>query len=433
MLSFTKFLREGSNLAPGELYKYDWRLELFIDKFKKGLPLELTDGKNIVLSYDPALEERLRKKDKPATIKFHGVDNKDYTLGKFAKTAEFGGGGGQGAGSALTKTTESAQAVYCQARWMGKTDYNNDDLETAFKLANVDESSKIIQNELPQNWINSCVLGAEELYKRFGSKQYQFHRGSAWVTRLENTFKKLNKEEKHFSNLNKWSPADIYMVSNHGANIKFEKASNILELNNILTDALKSKDIIGVSLKLLKKTVKTSYYNFGSKSPVVEYEKYTTGNRGFFGAKDIYIYFTEAGKIQFRTFPETFQGEIKGKKANQGKLSYGPIQAILRRLKLPTLHDVKKLRNLIEKNDDKIFQIFYTNYSRYSTDVESLSFDKFKEKCLEKGTSWIFSKFIGCELLDIIIKNNSETRFITACVQYASSSSELSAPFLKLE
>lgn len=433
MLSFKQYITEGPNLAPAELYKYQWRVDLFVDKIKKGDPLTLVKGGDVVLTHTPEVLSDIISKTRPGKIVLTGADGNTYKLSDFAKTPEFGGGGGTGAGSKLTKMTESAQAVFAQARWMGPSEYSPEDIATAYKLANVDEGLIAIQNELPEVWRDSSIIGAEALYSKFGNKPYQFHRGSSWVTRLENTFKKLNRAEKHFANLNKWSPADIYMVSPAGANIKFELAKNLVELNGILTNALKTKDIIGVSLKLLKKKAKMTYYNFESKKKIIEFDHYTTGTKGFFSGKDIYIYFTENGKIQFRTFPETFQGEIKGKNANQGKLSYGPIQTILRQLKLPALSDNKKLRKMLEQGDDMTYHAFYSNYTRYAKDPKKESYADFVNMCKEKGTSWAFSKSIGCEIIDIITKHKAETDFVTACIQYASSSSELSAPFLKLE
>ena len=432
MLSFKQFLIEGTNLAPAELYKYDWRVELFLDKYKNKSPFTLTSGSEVVLIYDENIESLLRSKMNAAKITFTGLDSYSYKLGDFAKTAEFGGGGGTGAGSELTKTTESAQAVYAQARWIGKTDYNDSKIAAAYKYVHVDDELANIQNNLSKDWRESCILGAEKLYSTFGDKAYVFHRGSKWVQNLEKLFKTINSKEKHFSNLNKWSPADIYMVSPAGNNIKFDDVSNIQELNNILIAAMKSKDIIGVSLKLLKKTAKLTYNNFGNDKPIVKFNTFTTGNKGFFESKDVYIYFTVDGKIQFRTFPETFQGEIKGKQANQGKLSYGPINKILKDLKLPTLIDSKSLKSALEKDDSKVTKSFFEMYTRYAKDSSKVPFAKFKEIIAEKGDQWSFSKYTGCQLIDIITHAHKEDDFVTACIQYASSSSELSAPFIKL-
>jgi len=435
MITFKQhYLTEGANLAPAELYKYDWRVDMFLDKYKNNMPLTLASGGEVVLRYDAKIAAEVKAKNNPGKIVFYSAkDDATYALKDFAKTKEFGGGGGQGAGADVTRITESAQAVYAAARWNGSKNYTAIDLERAYNSCKVDEPFENILNGLSPAWRDSCILGAEALHKKYSKKNYVFHRGSDWVDSLETLFKKLNSAEKIFSNVNKWSPADIYMVSPAGAAIKLAAASNIIELNGLLLEALRDGDIVGVSLKLLKGSVKLSTYNAGDKKHVVEFDKFTTGTKGFFSGKDIYMYFTHQGKIQFRTFPETFQGEIKGKNANQGKLSYGPIQTVLRHLRLPQLIDIKTLRKALAASDNKIYKEFYENYTRYAIDSTKLSLDAFIEECKAKGVSWAFSKFLGCQLIDIVKTSHREDDFITSCIQYASSSSDLSAPFIKLE
>jgi hypothetical protein len=437
MKSFKQhFLTEANNLAPGELYKYQVRVDKFIEKFKKKSPFVLTTGETVVLKYDKAVADAILNKDNPTKIVLKSADGTtSYTLGKFAKTAEFGGAEQvAGAGSAITKLTESAQCVYSQALWNGTKDYNDADLKEAYSSVNVDESLENILN-LSESWKKSCIIGAELLYKTFGKKNYTFHRGSSWVQNLEKVFMKLNKVDKFFSNLNKWSPADIYMLSPVGAQIKFDDTiDDIVELNKVLYEALASGDIVGVSLKKMAKGGKIDYYNYDEEKKVIEFDKFTTGADGFFSSKDIYIYFTVNGKVQFRTFsePTSWQGEIKGKIANGGKLGYGPIQGVLRRLGLKQLTDVKVLKSAIDKMDPIMLKKFYENYSRYANDSKKLSYDAFKDQVETNGKPWLFSKYIGLELIDIVSDANEQDDFITSSIQYASSQSELSAPFIKI-
>ena len=51
----------------------------------------------------------------------------------------------------------------------------------------------------------------------------------------------------------------------------------------------------------------------------------------------------------------------------------------------------------------------------------------------DKGVSWAFSKFLGCQLIDRIISKKIQDDFISECISYASSSSDLSGPFVKVE
>lgn len=420
-------------LSQTELYKYDWRIDLFLKKFSGKEEFELNSGKMVKFVYDKKTADLVSKKKDIKTVPLVGTDDKLYKFTDLKKNKEFGGGGGSGAGADVTKLGESAQAVFAQAKWASVKQYTKEDIKKAYAKADTDEKLANIETKLTGEWRASSILGAEELYKEFKGKQYTFHRGSAWVDKLQNHWKKLNQQEKLFTNINKWSPADIYMVSAAGARVDLTKAKNIADLNNMMIENLKSKDIIGVSLKIMKDKSHLSYYNFGAKKKVIKYQDYTTGTQGFFGGKDVYIYFTVDGKIQFRTFPETFQGEIKGKNANQGKLSYGPIQTILRTLKAPMLTDVRPLRDGLTKADSKIYQEFYDNYKKYAKDTTKVDFSEFVSKCQEKGVSWCFSKFLGCQLVNIIKTKKMEDDFVTACISYASSSSDLSAPFVKVE
>lgn len=420
-------------LSQQEIYKYDWRIDLFLKKFKEKDAFELNNGKKVVFVFDKDLYNKISKKQDLSKSILVGTDKNVYRLRDLKKNKEFGGGGGSGAGAEVTKLGESAQAVFAQAKWMGSKEYTKADIKKAYSKADTDETLSNIETKLTGEWIASSKLGAEELYKEFKGKQYTFHRGSQWVDKLENHFKKLNQTEKLFTNLNKWSPADIYMVSAAGSRVDLTKTKNIVDLNNVLTKNLKSKDIIGVSLKMIKGKAHLSYYNFGGKKKIIEFVDYTTGTQGFFGGKDVYIYFTVDGKIQFRTFPETFQGEIKGKNANQGKLSYGPIQSVLRGLKAPQLSDIKPLRAGLAKADSKTYTEFYDNYKKYAKDPKKLEFSEFAKQCADKGESWCFSKFLGLQLISIIKSKKIENDFVTGCVAYASSSSDLSAPFVKIE
>lgn len=427
----------SSNLAPRELYRYDWRAEKFLEKFRNAEPLTLVDGGSVILKYDKTVDVLISARSR-LRLSLTGIDGKVYALSNFAKTAEFGGGGGIGGGTALTKLTESAQAIYAQARMMHRFSMAREfeitpgNLESAYLVARVDEPLETIINDLPDDWKRSCSVGAEALNEMFSEKFYQFHRGSEWVLKLETLFKQLNAKEQLFSNLNKWSPADIYMVSNAGEAIDFSAITSIAHLNATLVRAFETRDIIGVSLKLLGKTAKISFQNVGQAQKEYKLDRVSVGTAGFFSSKDALVFFGDKDKIQFRTFPETFQGEIKGKNANHGKISYGPIQTILRSLALPPLTNIKTLRKMILDNDGDMLEEFYFMYCTHCSE-DKLPIEAFVENCRAKGSAWMFSKFLSLQLVHSIVQFGKGNEFVTACIRYASSSSEQSAPFAKLE
>ena len=336
--------------------------------------------------------------------------------------------GGSGAGAAITKLGESAQCVYAAAKFYNKGDYSSKSLlESARKHTETDEQDTKIANDLTGDWQESSVAIAERLFLEFSGKNYTFYRGKDFMTKVENKFASLNRIEREFTNINKWSPADIYMATQTGKNVKLDSAKSILELNTILLNNLKSKDIIGVSLKKSETgKPKLKYINVDNTRPKFKYTGLIT-NKGpnFFSAKDVYLKF-DGGEIQFRTFAPTWQGEIKGKYANQGKVSGGPLANIIKRTANKIL---TPQRNIAKGNID--VDKFYTYYSEIITG-QKLNKQKFLSELAIKPRDWQISKFLGSELLYHVKKSTNKDSIISAILGYASSQSQLSAPYVKL-
>ena len=81
-------------------------------------------------------------------------------------------GGGSGAGAALTKMAESAQAVYAAVAFGLGREITHSDITPAnvekFKSKfDVDEDTDKILNELTDDWISSSLLGANQLWDKF--------------------------------------------------------------------------------------------------------------------------------------------------------------------------------------------------------------------------------------------------------------------------
>jgi len=337
-----------------------------------------------------------------------------------------GKGGGSGAGSDVTKLAESAQCAYCAAAWYGK-DFSGKTIKASSKYFDVDERVENIINKLPDHWIQSCMLTAERLKKEFKTKKYVFHRGSSWVNKLENHWKNLNKVEKQFSNLNKWSPADIYMVSAAGSRIDFTKANSLLELNSMMLDAIQSKDVIGISLKQVKGTAKLEYKNVSKDKYLYEFKSLTVGKRGFFASGDAYIMYG-GGQIQFRRFGTTWQGEIKGKTANMGKISGGPINAILKRNGV----NLKAQNEIVDKTP-ALVEEFYKWYKHFEKG-NAVSKEEFNSLVEEKDQNWWISKYLSVQLMFHLDKKNhiGKNEIVSEMIGYAASESEMSGPYVKV-
>ena len=125
--------------------------------------------------------------------------------------------------------------------------------------------------------------------------------------------------------------------------------------------------------------------------------------------------------------------EIKGKNANHGKIGFGKIQDILVSLDLPTLIPSKDLKIMISNNSQILWETFHSMYCLYANDNVIFDIKTFTDSCKKLGGPWIFSKFNSIHLAHIIVKYERGNEFVTKCIRYAASLSELSAPFVKLE
>ena len=339
-----------------------------------------------------------------------------------------GAGAGSGAGAYITAVAESAQCYYCAAAWYGK-DYSEKTLKATARYVRASISVDEVIKNLPDHWVVSCRVSADILKKNYGSKKYTFHRGSPLVDSISNNFNRVNKIQKLFSNINKWSPADIYMVSDVGQKASFN-FDDLNGLNTYMMKMIKSKDLVGVSLKQTK-TAHLEKVNVDKNRPEYKYISATTGKRGYFDSKDVYINY-DGGEIQFRGFPLTWQGEIKGKTANHGKLSVGPIKTIVDRYsgvsdKMDTQMNTQTAIGMKNKT-------FYKKWYGYYTSVvgKNMKEDEFTKKVMPMPLEWQVSKFLGTQLIFILNKSKNKQLIVSSMINYAKSVSEFSAPYLKV-
>ncbi len=357
-----------------------------------------------------------------------------------------GAGGGSGAGAALTKLAESSQALYAAlvfnvlGREMSIKDVTKENFTRAAGSAITDEKFDSMVNNLPDDWINSSIAGANSLYRMYkGKGKFTFHRGSKLVDAVEKTFTAINRQEGAFGNLNKWSPADIYMVGG-GFNVGALQAEKTLKgLNEKMFEFIQSNQLIGVSLKKITGTGRISKKNFPTDKKLM-----TASYRGTstnLDAMDGYIQWGSqtTEKIQFRSFGGEvsltgWQGEIKGASANQGKISLGPINFILNRhglSKLPTsLVSAQLARNNTDQHAKNIAQMMIT-----SGIVKSNQLDQTVEMIKQRSDKYRYSKYLVMILLTTI--SNAPAQIRNQVVQdfylYASSQATYSAPYIKLE
>ena len=370
-------------------------------------------------------------------------------------------GGGSGAGAAETAKNEAGQALFCALRWsrtshLTKENWSQENLESVLSNCDLKATGKnLTVNTLLQVapiWIESHVKGANLLYEKYAnaSKTYGFHRGSSLVSRIEDVWKKCNKaSDSYFSDINKWSPADIYLVSNDfvGKGIEDLETSSTLEvLNAKMSQYFKSGDLIGVSLKKIESgngshSVKNDPGKLKDTS-AVSYKGFDSN----FDSIDLYVQWGSGpkDKIQFRNTAgdkkQQWQGEIKGLSAAQGKIGGGVVDGILRRLKfgdlgIKTNHQgVKNLTHPDSRNGKDVTKDIFNGSKNYNLP----GFKDNKQTLTDiayKSHSWRYSNYINLKLLDIItgLNKDDQDKLIQAFYFYAASQSGLSAIYAKIE
>ena len=344
-----------------------------------------------------------------------------------------GESGGSGAGTYMTAVAESAQCYYCAASWYGK-DFSDKTLRSTAKYVRADISVDEVIKNLSEQWIDSCVKTAQALKSRYGTRKYIFHRGSSLVDQLTNNFNEINRSQKLklFSNINKWSPADIYMMeTKEEGKISFN-FKDLNGLNSYITKKAKEGSFIGVSLKQTKSATLTEV-NFNAKRPSYAYVDSTLGKKGYFEAKDVFVFFDEyggTGSIQFRGFP-VWQGEIKGKTANHGKISGGPIKTIVDKYSAKKLSSQAVIESKIKTKNKQFYKDFYEEYKK-GVGKSAVSYDNFFKTVSVKDINWQSSKYLGTELINILKNSKNRQLILSSFINYAKSQSEESATYIKV-
>ena len=106
-----------ASLSPKELLKYDWRVEVFLRKYKskdkKERTFDLVNNKKVSFIYDPDVAKVVSRKNQVQlrTVRLLGEDGNEYKLSDLEKSAEFGG---KGAGSGTLKEDIELQRLIKQ-------------------------------------------------------------------------------------------------------------------------------------------------------------------------------------------------------------------------------------------------------------------------------------------------------------------------------
>lgn len=439
------------SLSPTQLIKpfhsdseffgqYKDRGERFLENIENNKPFEMNNGKTVVIDKEQSkqaielLKQKQYSKLGGQNKLFIDTEGNKYSLSNFVKTKEYGAGSGKGGGTEQTTIQESAQCLVNEIAFKLKKDHIDKEDITQENLEKVQqyvdttstfaEMSYFILNS--ETWLNTFIQTANILYSTYPNSNFTSHRGSNFVNKINDAFTKAKKDEGMSLQVNKWNPADIWLVDPSIENIEFK--TNLQELNNQINELYKQEKLIGVSLKKLGSSAHIEVFNDEQKSNEYNYETYQSTNK----SKMSTIIFNE-GKIYLRSFnyADNFAGEIAGTKAMAGKIGVGVINKFLKDNNLSQLPNTKDIRKRIYDNDLKFIDELFELYTKY---VENLNKEEFKVYLEKYNEDWKFSKYLSLYLVDILETCSKEIadNLINNIVNYAKSSSSISSTFIKI-
>jgi hypothetical protein len=433
------FNLKESPLTPKELGKQnsktkEERIEILIYKIKNKEPLEL-DGGGTFIVHDPTGSKIAELQDwTPAKgpVTLEDKDGNTITTSKLKKSADFGGGKGSGGGAAQTSIQESGQCLVNALVQKYGNDITTEDL-TPEKLNSVKEDVDInisvnsvidfIINS--PGWSNTFINTAKKLLNYTGDG-FEFHRGSSYVDSIYSSWRKVRKSNDWRIQDDKWNPADIWIVSPIAKNIKLNDNS-IEELNNHLLELFEEKKLIGVSLKKLGPDSKLTVLNREKVSEKDDYSSSTVSPT----SKDAYTNFKSGATMQLRTFSTdgtSFQGELKGKTAAQGKIGGGVLAMFLKKNGLEEIPSQKNALTDSVNLSDSFVNYFIELASKHG------DFKITEEELKEKSTDWISSKYQALSVIKVLETGDKEkvSNALTDIVNYAGSRSSISSVYIKV-
>lgn len=476
-----------TGLTPREITKYgERRVQKFLDKINSGSLSPFVDdttGGKVILPQSKNteligwLESCLRAVREgsplpkiPQGLKAVLDDGTRLALGKIKKTEEFGGKPETVAGS--TEEVESLVAIFLAAGLQGRSgkvptilDLPHDD--QYYRTLNLDMPvSQVLQHfdslsgdlekaDKVERWIEGSRVTAQKIIEYLGEKRnYIVYRNPPQIYEI---FKELNKR---YGNRNKWTPADIWVIDSQQFQVTVDKHKSEeeqwKEFNCILRKAFNDKVAVGISLKSIYNLDSPKLEEFNNHEegqwkstaeglirvedciePNFEFQITGLGSCKFLwerkqGKRDS-LSFRLANMEGFSSFNVEYQpSDSKGR---GGKAGIPAINYEFRRLGYSTLPEEALGRK------STIAQQFIRkqgeDYTRY---VDLLK--KYRgglsggtvESYLSQSPSRMLSKYLSLICYDNFMKMEKESRyqFLTGVLEYAISTTEDSAPFIKV-
>jgi hypothetical protein len=324
------------------------------------------------------------------------------------------------------------------------TDFSEEDLTKYGDSSTFSKhkASELLMKASP-GWVNSSTVIAEKLYPMLKGQKYEVHQrsGSKFEKAISTRAKQLIKESGHVMGLDKWNPADIWLVQPKFRNTNFNQFRSILDLNEWIAENFRSKTVMGVSLKQVGRSAKTEVFNDGNKTEIF-YLKFDTGKTGFEKAINATVHFKgdSTGSFVLRSFgrPESISAEINGALAQGGKVGAGPLFNIMKRFDRSFNTMTHQQISALYKNDPgKVHQMLYDRMKK----LEPQQARRFNANTLGKAIMskpnsliYVISKMQSSDVVMSITKMPKKKRdeLLAAVISYAASSTEISSMFLKV-
>jgi len=365
------------------------------------------------------------------------------------------GSKGSGGGAAATAIQEAAQCVYAAMRYYcgDKEVYTEEDLKCGMEHVDVGGTKLEDIMGLPKEWKEGSMKGANEIFEKVGDgKKYKFVRGDRLLDdgSIKKAFGRV-KGQTNLSSEDKWNPADIWMVeeSEVEAIRKHLDGENTIDcLNNALLQLFNEQKLMGISLKKIEGKARMDIKNNQSAAVRKANEKanFQKYDLTFLSSMDVYLYYGpgQFEKFQARNFGGSSKGdwklELKGKSAAQGKIQGTVLIELLRnagfsnisQFKIPTWAE----SDPNARNAGDITTEIYNLLKDYSAD----KFDKApkaeannKAQIALQDKSWRYSKLAGLRFLDWLTKCKDPDMAMKEIYLYASSQSDKSSVYYKLQ
>jgi hypothetical protein len=347
-----------------------------------------------------------------------------------------------GAGTKKTRLFESLQCYACAARKKkGKPLVDIDDL---IKQKNNNATAPVTLDTavkgLDDGWYQSCITTANQMFVDFpdlSKYDYSFvHPDGALGGQISTEFNKL-KGKSGLKNINKWNPADIWVVK---STFNFKGGFKTLDdYNEYILTNFKKRNLLGVSLKKLGKNspATMSEYNMGATRNA-KFTGYKVGDE-ITSAKDASILFTvnrSAGNLSMRTFPRDWCGELLGKNARAGKVAPSVLFDAARDYGVPesSIDTPISVKVFLKKPSKQQFEKFIKMWKTLSgsrQQVKDILPNVMKKHKEDPG--WFFSKYLGVSYCYAVSKSGAENEIINSIYHYASSQSDSSSAFIKYD